>query len=102
MSLLQQAPVEKCDLVWEELLGVYEPSTGKVLGSIGFRGDDLEDARKQVSLNLWTGLKSYDHDPERARFRTWFARLVRNTALNTIHSRNRKPSGPSIDDETSG
>ncbi len=102
VSLLQRAREEKSDLAWEELLGFYEPFIGKVLGSMGFRGPDLDDARQQVSLKLWKGLKTYDRDPERARFRTWFARLIRNTALNIIRSKRREPCGPSIDDETTG
>lgn len=102
VSLLQRAREGQSDMAWEELLGFYEPFVAKVLGSMGFRGADLEDAQQQVSLRLWKGLKSYERDPERARFRTWFARLIRNTALNIIRSRNRQPRGPSLDDETSG
>lgn len=89
-------------MAWEELLGFYEPFVSKVLGSMGFRGADLDDARQQVSLRLWKGLQSYERDPERAKFRTWFARLIRNTALNIIRSKRREPAGPSFDDDTSG
>lgn len=40
--------------------------------------------------------------PRRAKFRTWFARLIRNTAHNIQRSKRRQPQGPSFDDETSG
>lgn len=100
VSLLQRARDEKNDLAWNELLSFYEPFISKVLGGMNFRGADLDDARQQVSLRLWKGLKTYERDPERAKFRTWFARLIRNTALNIIRAKKREPSGLSLDDET--
>ncbi|MEJ6828703.1 MAG: sigma-70 family RNA polymerase sigma factor [Akkermansiaceae bacterium] len=100
VTLLQRARDEKNDLAWHELLGYYEPFISKVLGSMGFRGPDLDDARQQVSLRLWKGLKTYERDPDRAKFRTWFARLIRNTALNIIRSKKREPTGRSIDDDS--
>lgn len=102
VSLLVRAREENCHLAWEELLGFYEPFVSKVLGSMGFRGADLDDARQQVSLRLWKGLQNYERDPERAKFRTWFARLIRNTALNIVRSKNRQPTGPSLDDDSTG
>lgn len=99
VSLLQRASDGSDHLAWEELLKFYSPFIAKVLQSMGFRGADLDDARQQVSLALWKGLQSYDRDPDRAKFRTWFARLIKNTAINQIRSNQRKPSGPSLDDE---
>jgi len=101
VSLLQRARDEKNDLAWNELLSYYEPFIRKVLGGMSFRGADLEDARQQVSLRLWKGLKTYERDPERAKFRTWFARLIQNTALNMIRAKKRQPSGHSLDDDDS-
>ncbi len=102
VSLLQRASDGSDALAWEELLSYYEPFISKVLQSMGFRGADLDDARQNVSLVLWKGLKSYDRDPERAKFRSWFARLIKNAALNIIRSNRRKPSGPSLDDDREG
>ncbi|MGJ8724791.1 MAG: RNA polymerase sigma factor [Roseibacillus sp.] len=101
VSLLQRAREDENHPAWEELLSYYEPFVSKVLLSMSFRGADLEDAKQQVFLKLWRGLHTYERDPERALFRTWFARLIRNTALNIIRSRNRQPTGPSFDDEQS-
>lgn len=98
ISLLQRACENSSPLAWKELLGFYEPFVSKVLGSMGFRGSDLDDARQQVFLRLWKGLQSYERDPARAKFRTWFARLIRNTAYNMFRSKRRQPSGPSMDD----
>ena len=102
VSLLERAREEDNALAWEELLGFYQPFISKVLRSMGFRGADLDDARQQVSLKLWKGLKTYDRDPERAKFRTWFSRLIRNTALNMIRAKKRQPTGLSLDDVGTG
>jgi DNA-directed RNA polymerase specialized sigma24 family protein len=40
---------------------------------MGLRGPDLEDARQQVPLKLWQGLKNYKRDEKRARFRSWLS-----------------------------
>lgn len=102
VSLLQRARDDQSQLAWEELLTFYEPFVSKVLASMHFRGADLQDAKQQVFLRLWKGLHTYERDPERAKFRTWFARLIRNTAHNILRSKRRQPQGPSFDDETSG
>ena len=98
ISLLQRARDGTSELAWEELLGFYEPFVSGILGSMGFSGAEPEDARQQVFVRLWKNLRKYERDPDRATFRTWFARLIRNTALNILRSKRREPSGPSLDD----
>ena len=65
---------------------------------MGFKGANLDDAKQQVFIRLWSGLSSYQREPERAKFRSWFATLIRNTSLNMIRSEKRKPQGSNIDD----
>ena len=97
-SLLGQARDGKNDLAWEELHRYYEPFVKKILLGMGFKGANLDDAKQQVFIRLWSGLSSYQREPERAKFRSWFATLIRNTSLNIIRSEKRKPQGPNIDD----
>ena len=102
MTLLHRAREGKDELAWKELLGIYEPFVSKVLSGMSFRGADLEDARQMVFIRLWKGLRNYKRDEKRAKFRTWFARLIRNTAINIIRSKNRRPTGTSLDDDEFG
>lgn len=102
MTLLSRAREGKDNLAWEELMGIYEPFVSKVLSGMGFRGADLEDARQMVFIRLWKGLRNYERYEDRAKFRTWFARLIRNTAINIIRSKTREPSGNSLNDEEYG
>lgn len=102
MTLLSRARDGKDDLAWEELMSIYVPFVSKVLSGMGFRGADLEDARQMVFIRLWKGLRNYERYEDRAKFRTWFARLIRNTAINIIRSKSREPSGGSLNDEEYG
>lgn len=99
MTLLHRARDGKDDLAWKELMGIYEPFVTKVLSGMNFRFADLEDARQMVFVRLWKGLRNYKRDVNRAKFRTWFARLIRNTAINIIRSKSREPSGNSLNDD---
>lgn len=102
VSLLERALAEKDEPAWEELHRLYEPFVSQILGAMGFTGAELDDARQQVFFRLWQNLRQYTRDTDRATFRTWFARLIRNTALNIFRSKKREPSGPSFDDKASG
>jgi len=102
ISLLQRAREGSDPPAWEELLGYYDPFVSRVLGSLGFRGADLDDARQQVSLRLWKGLRTYEREAKRAKFRTWFATLIKNTAFNMIRSKKRQLTGLSLDDVGNG
>lgn len=100
VTLLHRAREGKDDMAWHELLTIYAPFVSKVLAGMGFRGADLDDAKQLVFIRLWKGLHNYKRDVKRAKFRTWFARLIRNTAINILRSKNREPRGSSLDDET--
>lgn len=102
VTLLSRAREGKDDLAWDELLNIYAPFVAKVLSGMGFRGAELDDAKQMVFIRLWKGLHSYKRDADRAKFRTWFARLIRNTAINIIRSNSREPKGQSLNAEDFG
>lgn len=102
VTLLHRAREGKDNLAWEELMEIYAPFVSKVLAGMGFRGADLDDARQMVFIRLWKGLRNYERDEDRAKFRTWFARLIRNTAINIIRSKKREPAGNSLNDDDYG
>jgi RNA polymerase sigma-70 factor (ECF subfamily) len=85
-SLIERARSHNDSKTWEDLLDYYESFIRKILLRMGFRGMDLEDVRQQVSLKLWQGLKSYQRDAGRARFRNWLSTLIRNSAINWINA----------------
>ncbi len=89
ITLLQQAQSGMEHPAWEEIVGYYHPFVTRILRAMGFRDADLEDVRQVVFLKLWKGLTSYQHQPERARFRTWLSRLVRNAATDWTRENSR-------------
>ena len=88
-SLIERARSHNDSKTWEDLLDYYESFIAKILLRMGFRGMDLEDVRQQVSLKLWQGLKSYQRDAGRARFRNWLSTLIRNAAINWINAQRK-------------
>ncbi len=89
VSLLEKARSRNEDRTWEELLDYYAPFITKILLRMGFRGADLDDARQQVALNLWKGLRGYRSGEERAPFRNWLSKLIRHAAIDWIRSQRR-------------
>lgn len=96
VTLLQQAQSGIEHPAWDEIVGYYHPFITRILCAMGFRDADLEDVRQVVFLKLWKGLTNYQHQPERARFRTWLSRLVRNAAADWTRENSRR-SERSID-----
>lgn len=89
-SLLERACAAPEGEAWNELLGYYEPFVLRVLRSLGFRDPELSDLRQEVFLKLWKGLELYKRDTNRAKFRTWFSRLIRNAAADHVKAMKRR------------
>jgi len=53
----------------------------------GLQQVDSEDIRQQVWINLAKGLRNFEYDPNRGRFRGYLGRVVRN-AISRHFSRN--------------
>lgn len=45
---------------------------------------DAEDMAQQVLLTLANAIERFEHNPERARFRTWLHRVATNAVLNAL------------------
>lgn len=44
----------------------------------GLQAADIEDVRQAVWVNLAKGLRNFEYDPQRGRFRTYLGRVVKN------------------------
>jgi RNA polymerase sigma factor (sigma-70 family) len=96
-SLLELAKSGADHLAWEELLTYYEPFIQRVLVAMGVRPDDIQDVAQLVLMRLWKDLKHYQYEPERARFRTWLSRLIRNAAVDRFREMKRERSFVSVE-----
>lgn len=70
-------------------IGRYQISVFGFLGRMGFGQTDTEDLAQEIFIRAWRSRKSYQ--PERARISTWLFTIARNTALNEIDRRRRRP-----------
>jgi len=51
------------------------------------RNAEVDDVCQQVLVKLWKELGNFKVDKERARFRTWLTRLIRNVAIDDYRKR---------------
>ncbi|WP_404309232.1 RNA polymerase sigma factor [Neorhodopirellula lusitana] len=89
ISLLELAQSGKDHPAWEELLDYYRPFIRQILTHLGVTPSDLDDACQLALMRLWRDLVNYQHQPNRARFRSWLSQLIHNTAMDW-HRRQRR------------
>ena len=98
ISLLQRAQASDSG-AWDEVLRFYEPFVRRTLGIMKINPSTTDDVCQQVLAKLWQELKNFQPDEKRARFRTWFTKLIRNVAIDDYRKRKRanRVSGVSTD-----
>lgn len=69
---------------WDEFVGIYRPIILRLAEKSGLQLFDAEDVAQKVLLSVSQRISEWKFDPQRARFRTWLARVVRNSAINAI------------------
>ena len=72
---------------WEEFVAIYRPVIVRLAMLRGLQHPDAEDVAQGVLLAVSKGIGTWKLDPERARFRTWLRRVVRNATINAIMRR---------------
>ncbi|MBT8046018.1 MAG: sigma-70 family RNA polymerase sigma factor [Pontiella sp.] len=79
-SLLKRVRDSSDEQAWADFLGYYENFIYHILRQMELNTEECNDLVQDILLKLWKNLKSYD--PEKARFRTWLGRVVRNAAYD--------------------
>jgi RNA polymerase sigma-70 factor (ECF subfamily) len=69
---------------WEEFVGIYRPVIVRLAAARGLQQADADDLAQQVLLSVARKVPDWESDPQRAQFRTWLGRVVRNAALNIL------------------
>jgi len=72
------------DAAWEEFVAIYRPVIVRLAEFKGLQRCDADDLAQQVLLSVANNIGRWEHDPQRARFRTWLAHAVRNATLNAL------------------
>jgi RNA polymerase sigma factor (sigma-70 family) len=74
-------------VAWEEFVAIYRPVIVRLAVARGLQHSDADDLAQQVLLSVAHSVPDWESDPQRARFRTWLGRVVRNAALNALSRR---------------
>ena len=72
---------------WEEFVAIYRPVIVRLAVARGLQHSDADDLAQQVLLSVAQSVPGWETDPQRARFRTWLSRVVRNATLNALSRR---------------
>ena len=82
---------------WNRFYGSYSRIIRRFAMACGMQDCDVEECSQEVWLAVVNGLSSFEHDPERARFRSWLYRIVSHKAADLVRDR-VKHTALSLDD----
>ena len=63
---------------WAEFVQVYRPVIYRMARRRGFQDADAQDLTQRVLMSVAKAIGDWESDSNRARFRTWLSRVVRN------------------------
>jgi RNA polymerase sigma factor (sigma-70 family) len=69
---------------WQEFVEIYQPVILRFARKKGMQEADAKDIAQQVLMAVARAIEQREHDPKRAKFRTWLTRVANNAILNTL------------------
>jgi RNA polymerase sigma factor (sigma-70 family) len=69
---------------WHEFVEIYRPVILRLARRKGMQDADAEDVAQQVLVALAKVIEQHEHDPKRAKFRTWLGRVAHNAILDAL------------------
>ncbi|MGA2255234.1 MAG: RNA polymerase sigma factor [Thermoguttaceae bacterium] len=83
---------------WQEFVEIYRPVILRLAQRKGMQAADAEDIAQEVLTVVAKAVEQWEHDPQRAKFRTWLHRVANNVILNALSrgKPDRAAGGPSL------
>lgn len=75
---------------WREFSENYHVAILQSLIRKGLMQQDAEDITQQVMMSIANTLSKRPHDPDRAKFRTWLERVIKNAAINALRDSSKR------------
>ena len=69
---------------WREFVEIYRPVILRLARQKGMQEADADDVAQQVLAAVAKAIEQREHDPQRAKFRTWLHCVAHNTILNAL------------------
>jgi len=82
-TLLQRAKNPDDHRAWEDFVGYYREFITIALFRMNVPETYHDDITQNILLKIWKALPAYEIDPNRAKFRTWLSRVIRNEIINS-------------------
>jgi RNA polymerase sigma factor (sigma-70 family) len=77
--------VDRADrAAWREFAEVYTPVIQRLAIRRGLQPADADDLAQQVLTSVSKAIDRWQHDPGRAKFRTWLTRIAHNAIVNAL------------------
>jgi RNA polymerase sigma-70 factor (ECF subfamily) len=86
LSLLARLGAGIDEPAWFEFASLYGPVIYRTVRIYGLQDADAQDVTQQVLWSVKKTMAIRPHDPERARFRTWLAKVTKNASLNAMRT----------------
>jgi len=84
LSLLVRLKDRADQAAWHEFAEIYQPLIYRLARQEGMQHADAEDLTQSVLLAVSKAVVRWEHDPRRARFRTWLNRVAHNAIINAL------------------
>jgi RNA polymerase sigma-70 factor (ECF subfamily) len=99
-SLIVRLKDRADDGAWFEFTEIYRPVVFRLASRRGMQPADADDLAQQVLSAVARVIDRWEGDPQRARFRTWLARIATNAILNALTRRphDRGAGGSELND----
>ncbi len=83
---------------WQEFVEIYRPVILRLAQRKAMQAADAEDIAQEVLTVVAKAVEQWEHDPQRAKFRTWLHRVANNAILNALSrgKPDRGAGGPSL------
>ncbi len=88
-SLLLRLRVTRDGRAWDEFVAIYRPMIYRMARRRGMQDADAQDLTQTVLLSVARKIGDWKVDGDRARFRTWLARVARNSIVDAFRRRAR-------------
>lgn len=72
---------------WDVFYKDYGQIIRRFAAACGMQDCDIDECSQEVWVAVVHGLSTFEHDPSRARFRSWLYRIVSNKAADIVRSR---------------
>ena len=92
VSLLIRVRDPANQAAWHEFVEIYRPVILRLARTKGMQEADADDVAQQILMAVAKAVEEREHDPKRAKFRTWLHRVACNAILNAL-SRGRPDRG---------